>query len=222
MRSTARCRLLELTTHLGCRRSVAENRRWVEDTHEFNNRVKKVEVGRVFGGPSMTYGLGVSLARQEHDMARAQRNAKNLQVSASPPQIIMPFHVHPVLVALPCQSDPRGIFSPLQIVQHLMSVYPDGVPSKDPNSSYAMDLLPFIKAPNDSCVPLSDSISSEANSRANTSLKTQGHTGAQCPFIPLPPDAKTCPLVSRCRSQRSPSKARMGPGYMRVDSQEPE
>jgi hypothetical protein len=59
---------------------MSVNRRWVEDVSVFNNRVNKNEVGRVFGGPAISYGMGVSLARQEYDMRRGQKIAKNLEM----------------------------------------------------------------------------------------------------------------------------------------------
>jgi len=118
-------------------RSIGANRRWVDDEHKWQG-VTRAECGKVFGGELVSHGLGVTLARQEHLIAAAQKRAKNLEV-----------------------------------VAHLMQVYPDGIPlrkPKDPEGSGDVDFLPFI-----------------------------GHTAGQ----------------------RSPAKARMGPGYMRVESQEP-
>mmetsp|Transcript_1162 Transcript_1162/g.3052 ORF Transcript_1162/g.3052 Transcript_1162/m.3052 type:complete len:236 (+) Transcript_1162:183-890(+) len=118
-------------------RSLGPNRRWVDDEHKWQG-VTRAECGRVFGGEMVSHGLGVTLARQEHLIAAAQKRARNLEV-----------------------------------VAHLMQVYPDGLPlpkPQDPNDSGDVDFLPFI-----------------------------GNTAGQ----------------------RSPAKARMGPGYMRVESQEP-
>lgn len=80
----------------------------------FNNRVNRNEMGRVFGGPDMSYGMGVSLARQEYDMRRGQKIAKNLQM-----------------------------------VEHLMTLFPHGVSDKDKtkNAYAAMDILPYINSP---------------------------------------------------------------------------
>mmetsp|Transcript_11662 Transcript_11662/g.23028 ORF Transcript_11662/g.23028 Transcript_11662/m.23028 type:complete len:244 (+) Transcript_11662:146-877(+) len=118
-------------------RSIADNRRWVQDENKWQG-ISRSECGRVFGGDAVSHGMGVSLARQEHMVAVAQKRSRNLE-----------------------------------IVAHLMNVYPDGIPlrkQQDPDDSENIDYLPFI-----------------------------GNTAGQ----------------------RSPAKTRMGPGYMRVDSQEP-
>mmetsp|Transcript_6006 Transcript_6006/g.13826 ORF Transcript_6006/g.13826 Transcript_6006/m.13826 type:complete len:218 (-) Transcript_6006:200-853(-) len=119
-------------------RSLGVNRRWVDDERAWKG-VTRAECGRVFGGEMVSHGLGVTLARQEHLVAAAQKRARNLEV-----------------------------------VAHLMQVYPDGLPLQKPQEQ---------------------------------------HKGSA--------DVDFLPFIGSSAGQRSPAKARMGPGYMRVESQEP-